>query len=112
MSFEALLDKTMTIRREGSVSANAFGGRSGTWADAYTLVPCRLQQTDAEEITNVDEGSRSLVADKQLWFGYGVDLRAGDRVVVGGITYEVNTVDTDVAGAGHHGSATLVEVRS
>lgn len=112
MSFESLLDKTMTIWRAGSVSVNAFGGRSGTWAIIESDVPCRIQQTNAEEITNVTEGSQSHVAAKRLWYAYGTDLRKADRVKIDDITMEVDTVDTNAAGAGHHCAATLVEVRS
>lgn len=111
MSFTSLLDKTMTIRREGGKTPNAFGGKSGAWGDVATAVPCRLAQVKAEEITNVEEGSESLVADKRLWYEYGVDLRHGDHVVIDEATYAVDTVDPDAAGAGHHGAAMLVEVR-
>lgn len=112
MTFHGLLNTTMTTQREGSVSANGFGGRSGTWADYLVGVGCRVQQIAGDEISSVDEGSQSLVVRKKLWFDLGTDLGKADRVVLFGVTHEVVSLDLDVAGAGHHGEAELVEVRA
>jgi head-tail adaptor len=105
----AVLNKTCEVQRP-SVTQGAIGV-SRVWSSHLTGVACALQQKSARELGQVSDGVSSLVAEHRLWFPLGTDIVKTDRVIVGGVTYEVVGVNSDVAGVGHHGSADLLEVR-
>lgn len=107
MSFQGLKNETMSILREGSKTKNGIGESVGTWAAVATGVGIRFQQTAAEERT--DE-SRAIVRKGKIWFDLGLDLTESDRVEIDGSQWELVAVDHNVAGAGHHGAAELLEV--
>lgn len=107
--FSGLLDSVMsTTRPSGALGAL---GTSKTFGASLSGVPCRIQQMRGDETATESDGVASLVADHKLWFPYGTDLVARDRVTIGSTTYEVLDVDANVAGAGHHAAAMLLEVR-
>ena len=109
MSFSGLLDNTCETLR--ATPTRGALGTSKAYASHLTGVPCRLQQSNGDELATETDNLQSLVAQHKLWFPYGTDIVARDRVTVGSVTYEVIDVDANVAGAQHHGAARLLEVR-
>jgi hypothetical protein len=88
------LTETCTIRRVAR-SEDGQGGWTEGWADEYADVPCRLDPFQAvvsqydtaahnARIANVDEYALRVKAAQ--------DILPGDRVVLNGITYEVEGV--------------------
>lgn len=106
MSILSLFNTTMTTRRSDP-SVNGIGEEVDGFSNNLTGVACRLQQLGARELT---EKSQAVVGTHKVWFGPGLDVKAQDEIVIGGVTYEVTGVNLDVAGAGHHGEAYLLVV--
>lgn len=109
MTFLGLLNMTCTTQRS-SDSRGALG-TAKTYSTNLTGIPCRIQQSNADELSTETDNLQSLVAQHKLWLPYGTDIVVRDRVTVGSTTYEVTSVDPNVAGAGHHAAALLLEVR-
>lgn len=82
------LPATCTIQRS-SRSANSIGERVVSWSTASSGVACRL----AREQRAAQRGSMSqqsvVIGPWVLTVATTVDIRSGDRVIVGGVTYEV-----------------------
>lgn len=108
--FTGLLDKTCSTTR--ATKTRGALGPTAVAATNLTGVSCRIAQTASQELFKTSDGSNSEVATHKLWFDYGTDITSNDRVTIGSTTYEVLDVNTDVAGAGHHATAMLREVRS
>jgi SPP1 family predicted phage head-tail adaptor len=84
-----LLD-TCTIQR-ATTAADAYGHAVETWAAVATVV-CRilqLQRTLGSLIAEQEKGRTFYT----LVVPYSADLRDGDRIVSGGVTYQVIQVD-------------------
>lgn len=109
MSFLGLLNTTCSTQR--SSNSRTALGKEKNYSANLSNVPCRIQQSNGDELATETDNLQSLVAQHKLWFPIGTDLVTTDRVTVGGTTYEVTDVDADVAGAGHHAAAILLEVR-
>lgn len=108
--FTGLLDKTCSTTR--ATVATTSAGDEYTYSANLTGVPCRISQNSSQELFKTGDGSNSEVATHKLWADYGTDITSDDRVTIGSTTYEVLDVNPDVAGAGHHITAMLREVRS
>lgn len=108
MSYAALLHQRGEIYRPSS-DAPTGPEPSAAWGDTatYSDVPCRVQ---AMMIKEQDKETGAIISDHKGFFLYGVDLLEKDRLVVGGVTYDVQGVDANRAAAGHHVEASLKAV--
>lgn len=94
-----LLTQRATIQRAATGPGDGPEPKE-TWATLTSGVPCRVQMRGGSE-----QGPKPFEATAEtyvIFFGYGADVTARDRVVIGSRTYELDAVDADVAGAGHH----------
>lgn len=109
MSYAALLTQRGSIYRP-TFDAPTGPEPAATWSDTpdYTGVPCRIQANQTKE---QDKETGAVISDHTGFFLRGVDLLEKDRLVVNSVTYDVQGVDSDVAGASHHVQATLKVVR-
>ena len=115
MSFESLLTSTCTIRRYTTGAADAYGTPVKTWADHLTNQACRLMTGTSGGNTSsgveILVGAKLVVAD-YIMFIKVVDITEQDRVVSGGITYEILMVADRANGlASHHKEVWLKAVR-
>jgi len=87
--FEAqILDQTCTIQTL-TRTADGVGGFTEAWANTYTSVPCRLGVSKRSGALVV-QGERGNYPDAfTLNVANDQALTEGQRVIVGGITYEV-----------------------
>lgn len=99
MSYATLLIDTMTVQRYTEGARDASGAPILTWADHLTDEPCRLTTSTGREIK---VGAELVIADYKL-FVEDIDITEQDRVVIGGLTYEILLVQgyKDDA-SGHH----------
>jgi SPP1 family predicted phage head-tail adaptor len=101
-----LLNSTATIRRYTEGAVGDTGHKARTWADHATAA-CRIEQVTGRE--RVQQGDTAIYTHR-CWLPYGTDVTEDDRIVVGATTYELESVDADVAAAKHHVMARLREV--
>ena len=86
MSYTSLLVDTCTIQRFSEGAADAYGNPALTWDLTYLEdEACRLTASSGREIK---VGAEIVVADYKLFLG-DVDITERDRVVIGGLTYEI-----------------------
>ena len=108
MSYTSLLIDTCTIQRSTDGAQDGYGQPAQTWTDWATAQACRLMATQAREITL---GAEVVIADYKL-FLEDLAITEQDRVIIGGITYEVLQVATRQDGdADHHVEAYMRTVR-
>lgn len=98
MSFDALLNKTGTVRRFTSAGVSASGHEKSTWATVATGVKCRLQSRGGNEA--IDDRTTSI-ENLVLFTKAATDTTEDDQWIIDSKTYEVKLV-TDGGGAGHH----------
>lgn len=101
-----LLTKDATVLRRGVGAADRYGTAQPTWTAVGDPLPCRLEQTDAEEVT---VGADTQTSDWRLITVADADIDGLDRVLVDGRTFEVvgpPAVHHTPAGA-HHVEARL-----
>jgi len=84
MSFNDLLIDTCTIQRFTEGAVDVYGNPTLVWADHLTE-DCRLTSSSGREIK---VGAELVIADYKLFIG-DVDITEQDRVVIGGLTYEI-----------------------
>lgn len=97
MSYSSLLTMTATITRRTSTSnAPEPGVSSSTVASD---VPCRVEWLTAKELSLPYEPS---VAQVRIYFEYGTDIIVADRCTIDGRVYEIQGIDFNTAGLGHH----------
>lgn len=104
--FTDLLDRTAMITRAAQLGTKDRGGNP-TWEDSAPVeVRCRIEQSDAEEIT---VGRTTEISTHVGFFPVGTALDASDRIAVDGVTYQLVGPPASVhAYAGeHHIEATL-----
>jgi hypothetical protein len=80
------------------LSPDGQGGYVETWATLYSSVPCRLRPAPVGARTGQDVAGQWQVAS--AWYlvvAYDQALASGDRVVLGGDTYHVISVDDDMS---------------
>lgn len=90
----SLLNDTCTILR-AMPTVDSSGYPAENFGTAVANAPCRLLPRNLRD-------NKGVVADKEqgrsyytLVLAYDADLRDGDRVQVGTVTYEVVQIDTD-----------------
>ncbi len=109
MTFASLLINTCTVERFTEGAADGYGNPALTWADHLTDAACRASTPKNRE---VQVGAEVVLADLQLFLG-DVDITEQDRVVLGGLTYEVlSAVDRQDGTADHHMECMLRAVKS
>jgi hypothetical protein len=88
------LPGTCTILRATSAH-NAIGEMALTWQTVGTAVPCRLRpQTRIGDLRSIG-GQQQLVGQWVVTLAYGANVCNGDRIVIGGDTYEVIATQQD-----------------
>lgn len=109
MSYRGLLKQRADIYRP-TLDASTGPEARNTWADTptYTGIRCRIQALQTKE---QDKETGAVVSTHNSFWEHGVDLLESDRVVVDSVRYDVQGVDSDVAGEGHHVEAALKVVR-
>ena len=99
MSYATLLFQTCTIQRFTGGAVDAYGNPTLVWADHLIDEPCRLAASPGREIK---VGAELVIADYKL-FVESIDITEQDRIVLGGLTYEVLLVqDYADSSASHH----------
>jgi SPP1 family predicted phage head-tail adaptor len=85
------LPSTCTIVRR-SVAADGLGGQTETWTTLASGVACRLAPMSYRERV----AAQQFGGDEtwHLTLPYGQDVTAADRVIYGGVTYEVKAVES------------------
>jgi SPP1 family predicted phage head-tail adaptor len=89
MSLGVILTGTCTIQRPANTQ-DAIGGTVEAWSVKSANVPCLVRQLSAQERAGV--GRELLVSTHRLYCEYDVDIRATDRVIYTGKTYDVQSV--------------------
>jgi len=90
---EELLPSTCTIQVR-STAADGYGGVSESWSDTDD-VPCRLDNVSVKARME-GSGDKTTVHDAwTLFVHWDRSIAAGNRVVFGGDTYEVISVQDD-----------------
>ena len=115
MTFASLLTDTCTTERYTEGARDALGKPAPTWADNLVDEPCRFQTGTGRGIgragMEVRVGAKLVVADYLFFIG-DVDITEQDRVVSGGVTYEILIVaDKQDGGGSHHKECMLKAVR-
>ena len=113
MSYLTLLINTCTVQRNTPGVADAYNNPTPSWADHLTDIACRLSSSMARGGLGWElrVGAEVVIADYKLFLG-DVDITEQDRVVLGGITYEVLMVTDRQDGTGsHHKEAYMRTVR-
>lgn len=99
MSYSSLLIHTCTIQRYTEGAADGYGNPTLAWADHLVDEPCRLVAAPGKELK---VGAEIVIADYKL-FVESIDITEQDRVVIGGLTYEILLVqDYADNSASHH----------
>lgn len=90
----AMLPGTATIQTRSTVS-DGMGGVTESWADTYTLVPCKLDIA-GRQATLPGEGDQFQVHSPWvLTIAYDQAIATGNRAIVQGDTFEVLNVADD-----------------
>lgn len=75
---------------------DGFGGVTRTWANTYTNVPCRIAPSSAGERSTETVGSQyQAVTGWILTVRHDQTITPGNRVVKGGDTFQVLSVEDD-----------------
>ncbi len=108
MSFTSLLIETCTVQRYTEGAADNYGVPAKTWADHLTDQACRINATTGREVL---VGAKVVVADYKMFIA-DIDITEQDRVVSGGVTYEVLLVsDRQNSTVDHHKECLMKAVR-
>ena len=92
MSFQALLDNTITIKRPTKVINDLGGEGSTTYAVLYTNVPCRFDsQTKKLEIIAYNKDA--VFPDYFVYLEYRSGIREGDRLYLGSREFEIKLIE-------------------
>lgn len=77
-------------------AADGQGGMTRTWASTYTYVPCRIAPSSSGGRAQESVGLQyQAVTGWTLTVRYDQTIAAGDRVILGGDTFEVMSVEDD-----------------
>lgn len=105
--FTGLLDKTATVYHLAIYSASGDGLYKKQWQNTGSTISCAVQPLDAQE-TAIYEGEFGKGA--RLFCDAGVDIRAGDKVVLAdGRIYHVRGIQSFDYGRHAHIEALLTQ---
>lgn len=74
---------------------NEIGEGTLGWSTVGTAVPCRVRLSNVLRRLEAIGGQAQAVADWVVTLAYDEDVRSGDRLTVGGDTYDVISVNVD-----------------
>jgi head-tail adaptor len=114
-AYMSLLRHRCAVMRK-TATRDARTGLRTTYAEHLSGVRCRVEQLDANERTMNDQ---QVVATHRVFLPYGTDVQHEDRLSavtdMRGVQImsdaDVEWVDRDSAGAGHHVELLVTEVR-
>ena len=89
MSYRALLDKTVTVKRE-TLTSDSQGGYTRTWTVVYRRVPCRFQSLLTRE-TTLAYDKQTTFANYLVYFEY-LDIQEGDRIFLDSRQFTVKLI--------------------
>ena len=113
MTYTSLLIETCTISRNTPGAAGNYGTPAPSWADHLTDEPCRrvIAGSLGTSGREIHIGAEVVVADYQF-FLEDIDVTEQDRIISGGVSYEVLMVDRKQGElATHHKEAFVRTVR-
>ena len=99
---EQELTQTCTISRNTPGLVDTYNRQADSWANTYTLVPCRLIDQKGKE-TVIDK--QVVMADFLLFFKIGQDITEKDRVVIdiNGVSQTLAVIlVSDASSKAHH----------
>ena len=109
MSYDSLLINECDIYRFAAGAQDAYGNPVKTWNLLHDDEPCRWSTPKNRE---VKVGAEVVLADLQLFLGKDTNITEQDRVILGGVTYEVlSASDRQNGTTNHHVEALLRTVR-
>ena len=88
---QTAMPDSVTIQRKTLVS-DQQGGFTEGWADVYQNIRGRVSITGGSE--SASEGRQNVKVDAMLTVAYDQSIEQSDRVLHGGQTYEILSVDT------------------
>ena len=99
MSYDSLLTNVCTVQRFTAGALNGYGTPAKTWSNHLVNTPCRWSTSANRE---VKVSAEVVIADLELFLG-NVDVTEQDRVIIGGVTYEILSVlRRQDSFSGHH----------
>ena len=112
--YNSLMNTTCDISRFTAAGVDAHGQPTGAWANSSTGIVCRIRELAGVSTANneiIDSSGTAIVASHEVWLLPGVSITEKDRVVHGGITYDVQFVVSRPGGTVHHIKAYLKVAR-
>ena len=110
MSFEILMNRTAVVETP-TETKTASMGVSVSWATKHAIVKCRFWKMSGDERL-LYASFRTEVTHKMVCSARFSDITERDRVVLGGVTYDIEFVDSvDDSDRAHHMEIVLREVR-
>jgi len=106
MSFASLLINICTVQRFTAGAQDAYGNPAETWNPIHTDIACRWSTPKNREVR---VGAEVVLADL-LVFVNDIDVTEQDRVVLGGLTYQILSVVPRQNGTGGHHRELYVQV--
>ena len=108
MAYTDLLIHTCDVSRFTEGTADAYGNPVLSWSTIYNALPCRLMASGGREIK---QDLQVAISDWTLQLESGVTITERDRVITGGVTYEVLLVsERNDSYASHHITLALQKV--
>jgi len=92
MSFSALLDNSMDIKRE-SLTADGMGGYTKAYAILYTNVRCRFETTSRKTEILALGGKADAYPDYYVYMEYRSGIKEGEHIIHDSRTFEIKLVE-------------------
>jgi hypothetical protein len=89
-----------TVLRRTAGPNDRGGVPTEVWAPVGDPLKVLRQRREGAEVSTV--AGQDVIADHLIFAAPDPPFTAADRLVIGGVTYELVDVDPDVAGRGHH----------
>lgn len=94
------MKQTCDIYRRTVSSADASGETEITYALLTSSVKCMLQQMSGFSVVKYQ--GMGITANYELFLDYDTDIKIGDKIISGGLTFYVTFRDTNVSSAWKH----------
>lgn len=102
MGIQTLFDKTVDTQRLATVGSS----HKETWHTNLSDLACHIQPLDGENVALSDGAFYQLF---KLWCAIDTDIKIGDRVIDGDVTYTIKGVAIHDYGINQHVSASIVK---
>jgi len=109
MSFSALLDNSMNIKRE-SLTGDGMGGYTKAYAILYTNVRCRFETTSRKTEILALGGKADAYPDYYVYLEYRSGIKEGDHIIHDSRTFEIKLVE-DWSERGKYMRLSVVELK-